>query len=127
MKAILFIFLFVFMYNASKAQTSVQSAKDTTKIIRICAPSRSSMLAPKPLVIVFTHRQPNGIIMDVDSMSKINPKFIKSINVLKDSTATSKYGNAAKGGVIQIYLDDDKYPDADKLLLKKDTIKSIKP
>jgi hypothetical protein len=64
--------------------------------------------------------------MDIDSMSKINPKYIKSINVLKDSIATKKFGPGAKAGVIQIYLDDDKYPDAGKLLLRKDTTKSIK-
>jgi hypothetical protein len=103
MKSILLIFLLSITYTIANAQSTA-----------------------KPMVMVYTHRQPNGIIIDVDSMGKINPKFIKAINVLKDSTSTSKYGNAAKGGVIQVYLDDEKYPDAYKLLMKKDSIKSIK-
>jgi hypothetical protein len=126
MKATLLILFFALIYTASNAQTNAKPVKDTAKIVRICSPSRSSILTSKPMVLVYSHKQTSVIYIDVDSISKIDPKFIKSINVLKDSTATRIYGNGAKAGVIQIYLDDEKYPDAYKLLMKKDSTKSIK-
>ncbi len=42
--------------------------------------------------------------------------MIKSINILKDSISTWRYGKAAKNGVVEIYLNDEKYPNAYKLL-----------
>jgi len=51
----------------------------------------------KPLVVV------NGVVTDID-VDKINPDSIKSINVLKDNTATEKYGEKGKDGVIEITL-----------------------
>lgn len=49
----------------------------------------------KPLVVV------NGVVTDID-VDKINPDSIKSINVLKDNTATEKYGEKGRDGVIEI-------------------------
>jgi hypothetical protein len=124
MKTILLIALSALLYTTTRAQNDGKPAKDTaTKIIRICAPSRSGIIAPKPMVLVYTHHQTIGIHMEVDSISKIDPKFIKSIKVLKDSAATRMYGDAAKAGVIQVYIDDEKYPDAYKLFDKKGAVK----
>ena len=38
------------------------------------------------------------------------PEYIQSLNVLKDSLSLAKYGGMAKNGVIEIYLNDAKYP-----------------
>lgn len=49
----------------------------------------------------------------------LDPKEIKSIEVLKDSTAISKYGDAAKFGVIIIYPKPRvKFLRVDKILAK---------
>jgi len=50
--------------------------------------------ADKPLILV------DGKI--ADNISNMNPNDIESINVLKDGSATSQYGEAAKNGVIKI-------------------------
>jgi TonB family protein len=63
-------------------------------------------IAGSPLIIV------NGKKMTTDKqrdiVSRIKPKYIKSIDVLKDSTATMAYGQAGKNGVIRIKLIDKK-------------------
>jgi TonB-dependent SusC/RagA subfamily outer membrane receptor len=41
-------------------------------------------------------------IITTDEMKKIDPNTIESINVLKDKTATDKYGVKGKNGVVQI-------------------------
>ncbi len=38
------------------------------------------------------------------NVSSIDPKYIESVSVLKDKTATEKYGDKAKNGVIEITL-----------------------
>jgi N-acetylmuramoyl-L-alanine amidase len=47
-------------------------------------------------------------IISADEMKKINPNTIESINVLKDKTATDKYGVEGKNGVVEISLKADK-------------------
>lgn len=51
-----------------------------------------------PLVIL------DGVIIDKARMDAINPETIASINVLKDKSATDKYGEKAKYGVLEITL-----------------------
>ena len=46
-----------------------------------------------------------------NTLSTISPQAIKSINVSKDSVAIKKYGNEARDGVVEVFLNDDKYPD----------------
>jgi hypothetical protein len=118
MKATLLILIFATIYTTTHAQISGKPGKDTT-IIRICAPSRGSIIA-KPLVIVYSH---NKTFITDSSLNTLNPKVIKSINVLKDSISTKQYGLAGRNGVIQIYIDDDKYPDAYKIFEKKEPAK----
>jgi len=86
--------------------------KDTTA--RICSCS-TGPIAP-PLIVIFWR---DKIIYksagSSDILSKVPPKSIKSINILKDSSSVAKYGDLAKNGVIEIYLDDKNYPDTYKL------------
>jgi TonB-dependent SusC/RagA subfamily outer membrane receptor len=49
-----------------------------------------------PLVLV------DGIEWDYTSLEKINPENIDSISIMKDKSATDKYGEKAKNGVILI-------------------------
>jgi TonB-dependent SusC/RagA subfamily outer membrane receptor len=42
-----------------------------------------------------------------DSLNSIDPNSIKSVNVLKDKSATSLYGEKGKNGVVQIELKAD--------------------
>ncbi|NEW83223.1 MAG: TonB family protein [Mariniphaga sp.] len=44
----------------------------------------------------------DGVIIEKSKMDAINPNDIESINVLKDKSATDKYGEMAKNGVMEI-------------------------
>lgn len=56
----------------------------------------SSISDAKPLYVI------DGQITDADAASKLNPNSIKSMDVLKDASATSIYGSRASNGVIVI-------------------------
>lgn len=103
----------------AQAQVSIQTQGQPggSANIRICTPSRAHMASKKkPLVVIFSH---NKIISKADTMSTdLSPEAIKSINVLRDSLANLKYGSAAQYGVIEIFLNDEKYPEAYKKLIK---------
>jgi uncharacterized protein DUF4139/uncharacterized protein DUF4140/TonB-dependent receptor-like protein len=58
----------------------------------------SSLNQPNPLYVV------DGNIIGSDDYKKINPDNIKTINVIKDASATKIYGAAAAGGVIKVTL-----------------------
>lgn len=53
-----------------------------------------------PLYIV------NGVPMSADNFSKLDPNTIKTIDVLKDASATSIYGSRAVNGVVVVTLKD---------------------
>jgi TonB family protein len=46
----------------------------------------------------------NGEILDKNGVLKVNPNDIKSLRVLKDKEAISKYGDKGKDGVLEIIL-----------------------
>ncbi len=46
----------------------------------------------------------DGVIIDKAKMDAINPETIESVNVLKDKTATDKYGEKGKNGAIEVTL-----------------------
>ncbi len=50
-----------------------------------------------PLIVI------DGVISDSSNLYYMDPNKINSINVLKGSTATAKYGNKASGGVIEVF------------------------
>ena len=118
--------------------------------IRICAPSRGKIITPPPLFVL---KNDNRILI-VDKDKMLNPKCIKSINVLKDAATTAKYGSKGLNGVIEITVNedsillsvekilsvynlpkkwakypvyiDDKYCAKDAIMLERSKIKSVK-
>ena len=46
----------------------------------------------------------DGVIIDKAKMDALNPETIESIKVVKDKSATDKYGEKAKDGVVEIEL-----------------------
>ena len=64
--------------------------------------SRSLSSKDQPLFVV------DGEIVNRESLSKIDPNDIESINVLKDEKATDKYDGKGETGVVEIYLKDSK-------------------
>jgi TonB-dependent SusC/RagA subfamily outer membrane receptor len=54
----------------------------------------------KPLYVV------NGAVMSAEDFAKLNPNSIKSIDVLKDASATAIYGARANNGVVIVTLKD---------------------
>jgi hypothetical protein len=82
---------------------------DSAKInVRICAVNRRQVLS-----VLYVIKSKNGEfkVKGGNTLSSISPQAIKSINVYKNSTAIKKYGNEARDGVVEIFLNDDKYPD----------------
>lgn len=63
----------------------------------------------KPLIVT------DGIITGYKSLEDIDPKAIESINVLKDKSATKKYGKLGENGVIEITLKPEKIDSVLKL------------
>lgn len=117
-----YLILFLVMCGCVPAIAQTKAIPDTAHyIIHICAPSRAQMLAPKPLFVVFANGK--EIIRtskpDTAAFGIINPDDIQSIKVLKDTTATKKYGRDAVAGVIEVYVKDGRYP----ATLKQDTLK----
>lgn len=120
MKAPLTILLFLtlnVLFAQERPGLSVETKPANAATIRICTPNRANFAGKqKPFYVIFSH---DKIISKADTMSAaILPQTIKSFNVLKDSTATLKYGSLGKNGVIEIYLNDDKYPEAYKAFIK---------
>ena len=67
-------------------------------IIANCYSIQKSTKENKPLYLV------EGKEVTEEIIAEIKPDDVKSINVLKDSNATKKYGEKGKNGVIEIYL-----------------------
>jgi outer membrane receptor protein involved in Fe transport len=47
----------------------------------------------------------NGKAISDAEFKALDPNSIKSVHVLKDKTATDKYGDKAKDGVVEIFTD----------------------
>lgn len=109
------LFLLFFAPTVFAQADGNKDAINKQPIVRICTPSRGSLMTPV-LMVIFSH---DTVIYrsfaTEGAMSKLSPDHIKSINVLKDSLSIAKYGSAAKNGVIEIYINDQKYPDAYKI------------
>jgi TonB-dependent SusC/RagA subfamily outer membrane receptor len=76
------------MMPVQKAAVQIKSTRDPAK--------------NKPYVIIVIGEK--NYPVPADSVNSIDPETIKSINVLKDESATSLYGEKAKNGVVQIQL-----------------------
>jgi TonB-dependent SusC/RagA subfamily outer membrane receptor len=130
MSAILTAILFLFLFQTAFAQFPVNPAKmnggkprDTTRI-RVCAPSRGTLIQ-QPLYVILLHDKAifRSDTSKINVLGAINPQDINKIDILKDSTAVSKYGRAAKNGVIFVTLKNERYPGVYKLL-KSDSVKT---
>lgn len=66
---------------------------------------KSTDKGKKPLFIL------DGKEISNEEMDKIDPKTIESITVLKDASATAKYGEKAANGVVEIYLKKKQDPE----------------
>ena len=49
----------------------------------------------------------NGVVIEPGQLEKIDPKTIKSMDVVKDANATAVYGSRASNGVVVITLKDE--------------------
>lgn len=113
MKTTCLTILLLLNYMALSAQVRIHPGKDST--------TTSKPLTRKPLYVVFSSGK---IIMkstsqDTSVLNKIDPAFIQSMTVIKDSTAIKKYGSDAKYGVVEINMKDGKFP---KQLVIKNTV-----
>jgi TonB-dependent SusC/RagA subfamily outer membrane receptor len=89
-------FLVVFVLSFQTTTVAQIKATDYGSVDKPVSIRNSSQ--EKPLVVI------DGIIkkdVDIDNLA-ITPGDIKSINVLKDETATEKYGSKGKNGVVEI-------------------------
>lgn len=70
------------------------------------------MLAPKPLFVVFANGKEvmRTNKSDTTVLNTLNPNDIESVQVLKDTSSTKKYGKDAKAGVVEVYMKAGKYP-----------------
>lgn len=116
---LLFLACGVLFAKAQQQLTQTQGQPGGYLNLRLCTPSRAHMASrKKPLFVIYSL---NNIILKGDTITgNLPPEAINSINVIKDSTANLKYGSAAKYGVIEIFLNDEKYPEAYKTLIKRD-------
>ena len=130
MKILLSVSVFLLLtYNvfSQTVESQLQLRKPgiiaSDKVIRICAPSRAHLLnQPKPLYVLFFGKN-QWIVKDIpfDSV-KLNPKDIKTINVIGYPKATEKYGDYGKNGVVEITMKKESvriFKKANKDLLKK--------
>ncbi|TDG35336.1 TonB family protein [Pedobacter changchengzhani] len=87
------------------AQHSLAQTTDSTKF-EIKNAKTGEIVKTTNLLIGGTKNSPlyivDGVIADKDAVGKIGPASIKSIDVLKDKTATDLYGEKGKYGVILI-------------------------
>ena len=58
----------------------------------------TSVKGPKPLIVI------DGVIAEDQNLDKIDPETIESMSVLKDESATSKYGDKGKNGGVEIKM-----------------------
>lgn len=94
--------------NISKG--SGQPGADSTIILRGVGSINGSI---EPLFIV------DGVPVDEEGFRSINQNDIESINVLKDASATSIYGNRGGNGVIVITTKEGKFKNLSKRQLRK--------
>jgi hypothetical protein len=125
MKPIVVIIVLFFVSVATFAQSApgvISNAGTPGKrgTVNICTPNRNKLLNTNPLYVVYSH---DKIVYRSDTskavgsvLGKLDQHAIKSMNIVKDSTATQRFGTAGQWGVIEIQLDDANHPDAYKAL-----------
>lgn len=106
MKTTLSILLSLLACTAAMAQSS--TINNGTNVVQV----RTNPNTPKPLCVIFSAQQElsRTNMADTALMKTVNPNDIESINVLKDKTATQKYGSEGINGVVEIYMKAGKLP-----------------
>jgi hypothetical protein len=96
----------LFICNMAHAQTDTPAHKPN---ILICTPSREQMLNSPLYLVFYGKKQVLSIKNRYAFSSPLNPRDIKSVNVLKGAEALQKYGDDAKFGAVEIYLKRGKH------------------
>lgn len=73
-----------------------QTPQNINNTIRIGGANSSLRGDLKPLVVL------NGKIVDFENLQELDPDLIKTMNILKGSSATALYGSKAQNGVILV-------------------------
>ncbi|MFD2284762.1 TonB-dependent receptor plug domain-containing protein [Pedobacter petrophilus] len=94
MKKMLLMALTLALAFQSKAQ--ITDSVKTSPLIIQRTPNQKAM---EPLIVIDGNKQ---YLRGLDAASGISPQNIESVNVLKDSSATKKYGTEGLNGVIEI-------------------------
>lgn len=99
MKKLYGVILFLLLGVNVPAQTklAIEKPKEAQRI-RICAPSRASLIENQPLYVI------DNVPMNKRIIGSLSPDNIEEIKVLRAEEALSKYGNKGKNGAIVISL-----------------------
>jgi beta-lactamase regulating signal transducer with metallopeptidase domain len=81
---------------AKSDKVSVTTASNQIEVVVKAGAAKDTLKVSKALVLL------DGKIITQEEMKDIKPSQIKSINVLKGQSATDKYGDEGKNGVIEI-------------------------
>lgn len=119
MKASFLIFLLSFIYNLSYSQSNVDPIQAVTdfpgsKTSSTISRSHISHSDEPPLIVIFFK---NKMLKTSVFPETLPSEAIKSVNILKSSVQTKNYGKEeARNGVVEIILNDQKHPKANKLI-----------
>ena len=87
--------------NSSQAQLYVPSNNvEPTKICLCCSTKRQEPI----LWVIKTKKKEYVLSETIDIGNNLNPLYISKLEIYKDSTSLSKYGQAAKNGVIIVSI-----------------------
>jgi N-acetylmuramoyl-L-alanine amidase len=81
-----------------KTATGKYGDKGKNGVVEIVSKPNSGKTAPAALYVL------NGQVVSKETVDKLDPATIEKVDVLKDKTATEKYGDKGKNGVIEITL-----------------------
>ncbi|MFC5283876.1 hypothetical protein [Pedobacter alpinus] len=106
---LLFVMINTFVFSQQKADSLIiknwQPGKQTANI-RICTPSRASLIK-QPLFVINYGKKTYQHLNDSTNnnfANIISPQSIASIYILKDKKAIEQFGDKAKNGVIIITI-----------------------
>ncbi|MEO5909318.1 MAG: hypothetical protein ABIP95_00435 [Pelobium sp.] len=109
--------------NSAPSTANKNRQNNDSTVIRICVPSRESLLSkPQPLwVIKYGNKEfrfKDNLLNSNPKIQLVQPEYIKSINVLKDFASLKTYGDDAAGGVVILTILENKTGDFKKHLKK---------
>jgi hypothetical protein len=103
--------MMIYEKGSPEALSYGEKGKDGVMIFKNAKITRTARTAFVKPVLSLTEAEPLYVVNDeiqelqgTAALKKINPETIESIKVLKDESATTKYGDRGKNGVIEILL-----------------------